>query len=357
MQIRIVLIDDSQADRDRLSDRINFLGNLEVFALPPPSDLDLSSILDAKADLFLIDYELDTRQPDDSIANYQGMTLAARLREEMQDYPIVLLTRPDLQAWSSAQRIARFGGSIDSIHYKKNIESHPKRTLNKLTSMAEGYKVFRECEERSVASLLDLLKTDEPGQESALRATPPRDGWAAVEAASWRRSVLLGYPGILYDCNHAATALGISIDSFEQPPIQDLLRDATYQGPFAKENRRWWRHSLFEVAFKVCGGRERDHALREVFRVAASEKFGTDLQPSQDPQTGASPADTVCYVSGIPVRIETSLPYRPDNRPSVMDEARVSFQAIQETNDVVENYLDTNSRALLEEIRRQSHGD
>ena len=270
MQIRIVLIDDSQADRDRLSDRISSLGNLEVIALPPPSDLDLSSILDAKADLFLIDYELDTRQPDDSIANYQGMTLAARLREEMQDYPIVLLTRPDLQAWSSAQRIARFGGSIDSIHYKENIESHPERTLNKLTSMAEGYKVFRECEERSVASLLDLLKTDEPGQESALRATPPRDGWAAVEAASWIRSVLLGYPGILYDCNHAATALGISIDSFEQPTVlQDLLRDADISRSICEVRTvAGGDTACSKWRFKCVEAEKRDHALREDFRVA-----------------------------------------------------------------------------------------
>ena len=357
MQIRIVLIDDSQVDRNRLSTEINSLGNLEVIALPPPSDLDLSSMLDVRADIFLIDYELDTRQPDDSFANYQGMTLAARLREKTPEYPIVLLTRPDLQAWSSAQRIARFRGSFDAILYKENIQSHPDKTLNRLSSLAEGYRVLRESEDRSVDSLLDLLKTDELGQENALRATPPRDGWASVEAASWIRSVLLRYPGVLYDCNHAATALGISIDSFEQPSVQDLLGDATYRGPFAEEKRRWWRHSLFEVAFKVCGSRERDHALRDVFRVAASEKLGTDLQPSQDPQTGATPADTVCYVLSIPVRIETSLSYRPDNRPSVMDEARVSFQAIQETNDVDENYLDTSSRTLLEEIRRRPHGD
>ena len=40
-----------------------------------------------------------------------------------------------------------------------------------------------------------------------------------------------------------------------------------------------------------------------------------------------------------------------------MDEARVSFRAIQETNCVDENYLDTQSKALLEEIRQQTHGD
>ena len=77
MQVRIVLIDDSKTDRIRISDKVNSLGDLDVVALPPPSDLDLSGIIDVSADLFLIDYELDTQQPDDSFANYQGMTLAA----------------------------------------------------------------------------------------------------------------------------------------------------------------------------------------------------------------------------------------------------------------------------------------
>ena len=274
----------------------------------------------------------------------------------MPEYPIVLLTRPDLQAWSSAQRIARFGGSFDSILYKENIEGHPDKTLNKLNSLAEGYKALRECQERSVDSLLDLLKTDELGQENALQATPPSGDWAAVEAATWIRSVLLHYPGVLYDSKHAATALGISFDSFQQPLVLNLLRDAKYQGPFAKEKCRWWRNGLFTIAASLSGGA--DSVLDPVgrFRVVASEALDLQLEPSRDEETGIAPADTVCYVLKVPVRIEKSLPYRPDARPPTMDEARISFKAIRESNCVYEHYLDSVNRNLLEEIQKNSDG-
>ena len=314
MQIRIVLIDDSGTDRARLSDKIGSLGDLDVVALPPPIDLDLSGILGVSAELFLIDYELDTQQPDDSFANYQGMTLAARLREKTPEYPIVLLTRPDLQAWSSAQRIARFRGSFDYILYKEEIEKQPAKTLNSLESLAEGYETLRECKERSVDSLLKLLKTDERGQENALLAIPPSDDWVAVEAATWIRSVLLHYPGILYDSKHAATALGISFDSFEQPLVLNLLKGAKYQGPFAKEKCRWWRHGLFGIAASLCVGT--DSVLDPVrgFRVAASEALDLQLEPSIDEETGIAPADTVCYILKVPVRIEQSLPLQDQMR-------------------------------------------
>ena len=353
MQARIVLIDDSRTDRARLSDKINSLGDLDVVALRPPSDLDLSGIADVSADLFLIDYELDTHQPDDSFANYQGTTLAARLREKMPEYPIVLLTRPDLQAWSSAQRIARFGGSFDSILYKEDIEDHPDKTLNRLSSLAEGYRALRECKERSGDSLLDLLKTDELGQENALQATPPSDDWAAVEAASWIRSVLLHYPGVLYDAKHAATALGISFVSFEQPLVLDLLRGAKYQGPFAQERCRWWRHGLFGIAASLCEGSDRILDPVEGFRAVASCALDLQLEPSRDEETGIAPADTVCYILKVPVRIEKSLPYKPDARPPTMDEARISFKAIRESNCVYEHYLDLVNRILLEEIQKK----
>ena len=356
MTLRIVLIEDE--DRVQLPAKIEALGDVDVETLPPPKDLDLSEVLQFDAGLFLIDYELDTMQADGSIVDYRGMTLAARLREKTPEYPIVLLTRPEISAWSLAQRTVRAGGTFDSILYKvQDIEGSPSTTLSRLQSLAHGYAILRDCENRSATSLLNLLETDETGRENALRATPPGNGWAAVETANWIRSVLLRFPGVLYDSRHAATALGISIKSFEEPSSIELLREAEYHGPFASEKSRWWRHSLFDVALQVCGERARGQGLRERFRVVGSEILGFQLEPSQDGQTGIVPADTVCHVLGIPVRIETSLPYRPDARPSVMDEARVSFRAIQETNCVDESYLDTHSRTFLEEIRRQPHGD
>ena len=354
MTIKIILVEDTDTDREELPRRIQEFGDgkFEVASLPPPSDLDLEEFLSADADLFLVDYELDTQQQDGSVAPYRGMTFTARLREEYPDYPIVLLTRSNLLAWTAAQRTVRVGGSFDDIVYKdKGIESDPHATCAKLTALAHGYRRLRECNGDTVTALLELLGTDEVGREEGREALPPSDGWREFEAAHWIRSVLLRYPGVLYDEVHAATALDLSVDSFGQGQVQEVLGPAKYQGPFREERQRWWRHSLFDIANRLCAATERTLGARHGFRLAAGEKFGLELAASADAQTGVSPADTVCHLLGVPVRIETSLPYQPDARPAVMEEARVSFRAIRESNDVNETYINQANRALLDDIR------
>ena len=354
MTIQIVLVEDTDTDREHLPRRIQELGDgqFEVTPLPPPPDLDLTELRSADADLFLVDYELDAEQKDGSVAPYRGMTFAARLREEYPDHPIVLLTRSSLPAWTAARRTVETGGNFDDIVYKDTgIESDPCATLAKLTSLAHGYRQLRECSGNTVAALLELLGTDETGREAAQEALPPSAGWRGFEAAHWIRSVLLRYPGVLYDEAHAATALGISVDSFGERPVQDVLGPAKYQGPFSEEQQRWWRHSLFDIANRLCAATEQASGVRDGFRLAVGEKLGLKLKASEDNVTGVSPADTVCHLLGVPVRVETSLPYQPDARPPVMEEARISFRAIRERNDVDETYINQANRALLDEIR------
>lgn len=354
MTIKIVLVDDT--DRKELPRRIQEFGEgkFEVTPLPPPPDLDLTELLSAGADLFLVDYELDTKQEDGLFAPYRGMTFTARLREVHSSYPIVLLTSSNLPAWTAAQRTVETGGSFDDIVYKDKdlgIESDPCATLAKLTALAHGYRQLRECNEDTVDALLQLLGTDKAGQREAQEALPPSKGWKGFEAAHWIRSVLLRYPGVLYDEAHAATALGISVDSFRKGAVQDVLGPAKYQGPFSEEQQRWWRHSLFNIANRLCAATERTSGVRDGFRLAAGEKLDLELTVSADDETGVSPADTVCHLLGVPVRVETSLSYQPDARPPIMEEARISFRAIRESNDVDETYINQANRALFNEIR------
>ena len=351
MTIKIVLVDDTDTDREHLPRRIQELsdGKFEVTPLAPPPNLDLTRLQSVDADLFLVDYELDAEQEDGSLASYRGLTFAARLREAYPDYPIVLLTRSSLPKWTAARRTVETGGSFDDIVYKdKGLESD----LAKLTSLAHGYRMLRECSGDTVTALLELLGTDEAGRAAAQEALPPSDGWQAFEAAHWIRSVLLRYPGVLYDEAHAATALGISVDSFRQGAVQNELRPSKYKGPFSEAQQRWWRHSLFDIANRLFAATERASEVRAGFRLAAGEKLGLELAASRDDETGVSPADTVCYLLGVPVRIETSLPYQPDIRPTIMEEARISFRAIRESNDVDETYISRANHALLDDIRR-----
>lgn len=355
--VRLLLLEDE--DRGPIKARIEKLGqgHLKVDALPPPKDIGDATYLDENRDLFLIDYELDTRQADGSIAAYRGTTLGARVREIKPEFPIILLTRSDLPVWTSERRTVEASRTFDDVLYKEeDLRDNQGSTLSKLVSLAQGYRALRNVKDRTIASLLDSLGTDDEVKKEALQAHPPEADWKAVEAARWIRYVLLRYPGIMYDSAHAATALGISFDSFALEPVQTLLQSAKYRGPFCEEGRFWWRHKLFDIAYTLCESSDNTLGLRQSFRIAAGRHFNLLLEPSIDPESNLSPADTICYLLGIPVRIETSLPYWPDERPSVMDEARVSFKAIRETNQIQDNFLDSAGRGMLESIRQQMHG-
>ena len=354
MHFKIVLIDDDDRDRAQLPPQIQRLGGDEfnVVSLPPPSDLDLRPMLEIGGDLFLVDYELDTKQENGTIAPYLGMTFAARLREKQPAYPIVLLTRSDLPIWTSAQRTVKAAGTFDDIIYKDiHFESDIQTTYSKLVALANGYGVLRNGDESTVDGLLNLLQSDSVGRDKAREALPPSDGWAEYEAAHWIRSVLLGYPGVLYDVVHAATAIGLNAESFANPAVTDLFQTARYRGPFHEERQYWWRHLLFDRAHDVCRDGRVNDGLRRGFRIAVKNLLAIELDPSLDIETDISPADTVCYVLGSPVRIETSIPYHPDGRPPVMETARVSFKAIRESNDVDEMYFDDANRSLINDIR------
>ena len=355
MSLSVALIDDE--DGVDLASVICRLADepIDVYPFLPPPTLDLREILEVNADISLVDYELDTSQADGSIAPYRGLTFASRLREMRPDHPIALLTRSGLDAWTTAQRTAFTAPPFDTVLYKEeHLRKDTAGTFRRLDSLAQGYSTLRGQIGRSACSVQDLLETlstDGRAQRLALQALPPEDGWGAFEAADWIRNSLLCFPGILYDDRHAATALGISVKSFWQQPVLDLFRRAKYGGPFAQESRRWWRHVLFDIGLEVCAELEPQADLRETFYVAAHECHGIILERSVDAETGRAPADTVCYLLNTPTRIESSLPYRPDNRAEIMDQARVSFRAIREGNEVDENYIDSGSRQYVQAIR------
>ncbi len=353
---QIALIEDKDGEPLRLSVEQMGEGDFQVSLFHPPSDLNLTTAMDANADLFLVDYELDTAQEDESIANYRGTTLAARLRELKPEHPIVLLTRSDLSLWATDHRTVQASSTFDDILYKdQELRSERANAKIRLLSLAKDYKQLRESSDRSVSTLLGMLQTDEEGREQALLSNPPGNGWKAVEVAKWVRSILIHYPGVLYSPIHAATALGISLGSFNDPSVRNVFEPAKYQGLFCASQERWWRHTLFQVANHFGETAGTGLSLREGFRVAANSKLDLEIELAVDEETGVGPADTVCYCLNIPIRIESSLPYHPDARPRVMDEARVSFKAIRETNDVDESHLDTVHRELMRNIQREGH--
>ena len=351
MTYKLFLVDDKEADS--LVKTLDDLGNgdFDVQGIEPPANLGDLELGVVEVDVLLVDYELDTLQSDGTIANYRGTTFAARVREIYPELPIILVTRSDLEAWRTGKRTVEAVGAFDGVLYKEeHLRKDRKFARDFLISLAEGYRTLRMTSPRTLANLLKLLRTDVAGERYSRAATPPPPYWTAFEASIWIRTVLLNFPGVLYDSVHAATHLGISMESFEAPQVQEILQGARYQGIFHQEAILWWRHRLFDIVNDMSVGTGWSPASRDAFRELANQRLGPTLEPARDVEDETHKADTVCYVLNEPARIATSLPYHPDRRPRIMDEARVSFKAIKENDVVNEDYLDSSSRAIFERI-------
>jgi hypothetical protein len=356
--IRICYVDDVAADRQRYADRLSG-DTVAVLPVPPPKDLDIKPIILTKPDILLIDYVLDKRESGRPLTPYQGGTLAALIRESFRDHAVVLLTRKRFLTRPEYQQIKDAMGIFDEVMFKGEVERDPAACRSLLVSLAEGFKLLRQDRTKSWDSLLRFLKAPAEAVDALQKAGPPfsaetgpsRAVWRVQEAARWMRKVVLAYPGILYDKLHSATALGIDVESFDTPRIKKLFAPARYHGLFQPPDGRWWRVGLFEVAQTVIHAAKLSGPANVVFTDAYKKRFARRLKPARCISSKTIPADWVCYILQKPVKRQYSLSYHPDDRPGVMDEARVSFKAIREDNRVQDELFDERSQKFLREIR------
>ena len=78
---------------------------------------------------------------------------------------------------------------------------------------------------------------------------------------------------------------------------------------------------------------------------------GEELSPSICVYKGEMYPDYICYILKKPVKTKYSLKYKPDDRPAVMDDARVSFKAIKTSSKVNFDFFDSLGREIAEELR------
>jgi len=184
-------------------------------------------------------------------------------------------------------------------------------------------------------------------------ASPPIEGkqWNIPQAANWIRNVVMGFPGILYDDLTSATRLGLDLESFTaDAAVKDLFEPAKYRGVFHKYQQRWWRNRLFNIAQTYMVERDISGAVFQKFADAFEREYKRILKHSVCVYDGTEIADWVCYIYNKPVKQRNSIPYYPDNRPAVMDQARVSFKAIQESNDFDASLVDADSYEIVQKL-------
>jgi hypothetical protein len=183
-------------------------------------------------------------------------------------------------------------------------------------------------------------------------AAPPIESkeWNIPQVARWIRNVVMGFPGILYDNLTAATRLGIDLDGFNTPRVQELMEPVKYTGVFSTYRERWWRNRLFGIVQSLMLKHDVRGPVFLKFSEAFSAECGEKLAPAICVHDGTPVADWVCYILKKPVKQRNSIPYYPDSRPQVMDQARVSFKAIQESNEFDESLVDPDSYVVVKKL-------
>lgn len=366
MSIRTLFIDDD--DRELKKYKLRFEADdrsknrFKVITWNTPKSIkDYKEIEKERPELILVDFDLTRPDADRNVIGISGVTLSTELRQKFSDIPIVLFTRKSVFKIENYSNIKQTLSSIDEIIYKRDLFIADSVLLDSLYELAIGFRKLRKSISKNWDDLLEILKAPKSDYDNLKDADPPihsgnKSIWSVSKAAKWKREILITYPGILYDAVHSATFLGISKKAFLEDEVQQFLSRAKYSGIFSPLEGRWWKSKLLEIANYRMNKKEKSLLIREGFPAAWRRIKKTSIERSKCIFSGESPADWVCYILKKPVMIKYSLFYKPDSRPSVMDEARVSYKAIRTSNEVNDEVFDSIGKELLPEIRKTKKG-
>ena len=357
MKINTVYIDDEDSELRRYKRKFendkNAKNQFEIITLNSQKEIGalLNEVKAENPELILVDYDL-AKPKDGLLIGVSGAALSTALREEFSVVPIVLFTKIDFLGIQKLN--PKVLSSLDETIYKSDVFKEDGENLDLLHKLAIGYKQLRNTESKSWDNLLRIIGAHKIDYDVLKLSEPPtisESGWSVFDAADWIRNTLIKYPGILYDSVSSATFLGISKDAFISDPIQELFSDAKYSTVFAPKEGRWWKSKLQEIAESIMEEHERDLVVRKGFPLAWERINDNQIERSKCVFCGESPSEWVCYILKKPVMIECSLRYNPDSRPSIMDEARVSYTAIRTSNEVNDDKFDPIEYDMLQEIR------
>lgn len=347
---RVAYIDDEKDERtaSRLVRKLNQPGELECEAIYPPGEI---SEFPLGYDAYLLDLDL-TAQFEGQHVNYHGSTLAAEIRLRYQTCPLILVTRDTVINRSSWwKQMLQTSIDVDLVLFKEQINENPDEAREKISDLIDGFQTLEAIQDAAWGQVLELLGAkDSVADLRAANQPVIGNSWNIPQVARWIREVLLCFPGLLYDERFAAARLGIDMSAFQNESVLDFFAPALYHGPFTENKNYWWRKKLLGLANRLMLSHDLKGTVADRFINAFKAETGIELGPSICVWDQTSPADRVCYVLRNPVKLENSIPYYPDNRPAIMDEARVSFTAIRTSPDFDRTLVDENSLELVLEM-------
>lgn len=340
-KLKAIFIDDEPEKNDpKRIQRILEDAEIECILREPPKFSEIPSL---ECDIFITDLNLAQAKFDGMM--YSGKTLSSEYRLNFPSIPIVLITQKEIIA-AKAKNLRTDNTDLDLIWYKRNAWEEKERFITELRSLADGFKSLSGTQ-LDWASIKKLMNINSEDEYDALReANPPiqRSNWTVSEIAEWIRGVIIEYPGVLLNANHASVRLGIDPDDFvADPNIQEMFQGAQYIGVFHEFGRRWWKDKFIEIAAEFMLNHNSDQPLLEGFVPTFNQAYDKNLQHSVCIWDNEPIAEAICYIYKKPVKLRNSLHYRPDNRPASMEPARVSRKAVIGSNDFDELLLDPGS--------------
>jgi len=232
-------IDEREDQREQFSQLLRNHG-VEVEGIPPDPNLGSTPGL-ATATGFILDYALHEQN---SAISYSGATIAAHLRQEYPDRPIVILSA-FLRVPATDERLRRTRELIDLKVKKDEVEQQPERFALQLKSLAAGYDKIRRTlaeEEDSEGAARDIL-----GLDPTMPDKPDIKEVAAYLAQVGSRDFaltarlliheLLDLPGPILKPEYAAVAVGVNPQNSNDDDLRRQLDRARYKGAF--EDLRW----------------------------------------------------------------------------------------------------------------------
>lgn len=352
-KIKIYYVDDKEGEARRYKRLLEDSGDFKIDIEKPT--VEIGDVVPTETpDIFLIDHRLDAKLTNggkEYFVSYNGTTLTTALRGEAPNTPVVLITKESIISPQRRRMVLKELQVIDDIIYKSEIVENCENIVYRLTALVSGFEILRSIpeKERNWENILEVLKAMPEESKQLKRAAPPlyESTWDISLLADWVQNTLIEYPGILYDPVFAATELKIDVDSFLKPEVQQLFRDAKYEGVFAPIDERWWKERMWQIAMDFV----EDTQFTDIFSSVFADKEGVELEPARSIVKDETPADTVCYIYHKPVMYKYTVAYRPDNRPPVMDPARVSYKAIQQSEEFQEDLVENANGGLLDKIR------
>ncbi len=354
----ILIVDDSDTDGLALADAID-----EWATGVPVSPSEVTDARLAKADIVLVDYELDKWPDRDnvkllSLRPANGLALAAVLRAHLGN---AVATRPQAVALYTG-KAARISPHLpDEIRRQVLARLHnlewvfqkqdPER-VSRIVSFAQAVVAvgdFPTSEESDVEDalfrLLDLTRRDraffDGARDDVLAAHPPihelSEATHALAVLRWLAQRILPYPCFLLDSSHVARRLRITVQSLKDllrgtGAVAKALEGATYTGALDDlVGRRWWRAGIDDIVFELTDGEMSDDALY------------TALKKGSRAQIRKAPADPVVALNSTYIGSLASagecVRIRPDDWPQHADTAWAKIAQCQR---------DTRLRALVD---------